>query len=250
MLLEGKGLVKAFGGLVAVNDFNISVRSGEIVGLIGPNGSGKTTVVNLLCGALPLTSGKVLLDGKDITRCPPHQRALMHILRTFQLNSLVWDFTAMENLKVALYAQHQGHMLRQTILGVGQDSDWGNRALDMLEKLGIADLKDRLVTELSYGQQRMLSLVIALVASPRVLLLDEPVAGLRWDAAENLLTVVQEAAANEGIGVLLIEHNMQAIMKCTSRVVAMSFGLRIAEGTAEEVLGNQEVIDAYLGKEE
>jgi branched-chain amino acid transport system ATP-binding protein len=251
MILEGKRLVKAFGGLLAVEDFDIAVRPGEVVGLIGPNGSGKTTVVNLLCGTLGLTKGKVLLDGEDITRCPAHARAQMGIIRTFQLSSLFWNLTVMKNIETAFCSRHQRAMIKETIAGHTSlmGGDWYGKALNVLEKLGIADLKDRLVTELSGGQQRMVGLAVALMADPQILLLDEPVAGLRWDAAENLLQVVKRLASDEQMGILMIEHNMKAIIEYASRVIAMSFGHRVAEGSAEEVLGSQEVIEAYLGQE-
>ena len=144
MLFEGRGLVKNFGGLAAVNDLDIGVRSGEVLGLIGPNGCGKTTVINLLSGTLPLTSGKVLLEGKDITRCSPHTHAQMGIVRTFQLNNLIWDYTVMDNLRSAFYSRHQMTMARETVTrsnsSMAEGGYWSNKALGLLEEFGIAHM--------------------------------------------------------------------------------------------------------------
>ena len=250
MILEGKGLVKAFGGLTAVGGFDITVRSGEVVGLIGPNGAGKSTVVNLLSGTLPLTKGRVFLDGRDITATPVHTRARMGITRTFQLNSVWKQMTVRQSLETAYYCQRTKGLFLRSVLGNGSLADgWSKDAADLLEMLDITSLRDRKLADLTYGHQRMASIAAALMTKPGILLLDEPVAGMNWEESVHLLEAVQRIMTTRQLGVLLIEHNVQAVAKFASRVVAMSFGKRLEEGSAEQVMSAPSVIEAYLGRQ-
>jgi len=248
-MLEIRGLTKYFGGVVAVAGLDITIKQGEIVGLIGPNGAGKTTLFNLITGFLRPTKGKIVFEGEDITGQKPHYLAERGIVRTFQLNSIFPNFSVLQNIVAACYLKPK--------VGLWEDAfhtpssrrkkEYAlSRAKEILKFTGLDTQEDKLAEELSSGWRKTLSVAITLAANPRLLLLDEPVTTLdpeRVAFIMNLVTKMRES----GVTVVVIEHNMKAIMDYCDRIVVMAFGRKIAEGSPEEVRQNRDVIDAYLG---
>ena len=251
MLLEVRGLTKRFGGLVAVNDFDIDVAEGEIVGLIGPNGAGKSTVFNLITGVLKPTAGKVFFDGKDITGKPPDKVAALGIGRTFQLNPLFPDFTVLENVTASFHLHPHSNLLQiffNTKTYRQNEAFIREKAKEILEIVGLSEVANELAKNLPHGHQKMLGVARALATRPRLLLLDEPLAGMNPSEIGRSLDAIRGMRDN-GITVLIVEHNMQVLRLC-DRVVVISFGKKICEGTPAEVRANREVIAAYLGSAE
>lgn len=249
--LRLKKLRKEFGGLVAVNDIDLDIEAGEIRGLIGPNGSGKTTLFNLISGFLPPTSGSVTWRGKNITGLPTYKIVSHGITRTFQLTKLIADMTALENVVIASYLHSElGFMER--IFGAkakGENVDIiEKKALELLQLVGIERVKDELAGALPHGFQRALNIAIALATRPKLLLLDEPATGMNPVETEKLMKTIKSLRDEKGITILLVEHDMKAVMANCDKLTVMSFGVKIAEGSPEEVSRNEEVIEAYLGR--
>jgi branched-chain amino acid transport system ATP-binding protein len=250
-VLELKGLRKEFGGLVAVNDIDLELEEGEIRGLIGPNGSGKTTLFNLISGFLPPTLGNVIWEGKDITGKPAHRIVKEGITRTFQLTRLLQDMTALENVIIGCHL-HVGMGFLEQIFGaatrVEKESGIRERALGLLKLIGIENVKDELAGSLPHGYQRALNIAIALATEPKLLLLDEPTTGMNPVETEKLMQKIKMLRDEKGLTIFLVEHDMKAIMSNCNKISVMSFGVKIAEGSPEEVSNNEEVIEAYLGR--
>jgi branched-chain amino acid transport system ATP-binding protein len=248
MLLEIDGLTKRFGGLKAVSDFDIQVAEGEIVGLIGPNGAGKSTVFNLITGVLPVTSGTVRFQGKDITRKQPHQVAALGIGRTFQLNPLFPEFTVLQNV-TSSFQLHPRSSLVDIFFNTPKyrrnEKFIEDMAHQILDIVGLSDEAGELARNLAHGHQKMLGVARALATKPTLLLLDEPLAGMNPSEIQHSLDAIRGMRDN-GITVLIVEHNMQILSLC-DRVVVISFGQKICEGLPAEVRANQEVISAYFG---
>jgi branched-chain amino acid transport system ATP-binding protein len=248
MLLEISGLTKTFGGLRAVNDFDISVGQGEIVGLIGPNGAGKSTVFNLVTGVLPVTSGTIMFNNKDITRTQPDKVAALGIGRTFQLNPLFHEFTVLENV-TSSFELHPHSSLVGTFFNSRtyrrNEAFIQEKAHEILELVGLSKEAGELAKNLAHGHQKMLGVARALATKPTLLLLDEPLAGMNPSEIQHSLDAIRGMRAN-GITVLIVEHNMQILSLC-DRVVVISFGEKICEGSPGEVRANSEVISAYFG---
>jgi branched-chain amino acid transport system ATP-binding protein len=250
VLLETKGLTKYFGGLAAVSQLDIHVNRGEIVGLIGPNGAGKTTVFNLINGFLRPTSGKVLFDGHDITGKKPHWVAETGIGRTFQLAYLFPDFTVLENVVASFYLYPKSgfwEAMFNTSTYRKKEEYILNQAMEILQFVGLDTVKDELAKNLPHGYQKVLGVARALAIKPRLLLLDEPVAGMTRDEIVFSLGVFDRIRA-QGITILLVEHNMEFMTLC-DRVIVLNFGHKIAEGVPGEVRQNEDVIQAYFGSE-
>ena len=249
--LQLKKLRKEFGGLVAVNDIDLDIEAGEIRGLIGPNGSGKTTLFNLISGFLAPTSGRVTWRGKNITGQPTYKIVSQGITRTFQLTKLIADMTALENLVIACYLHSELGFLER-IFGTkakGEEEDSiEKKALDLLKLVGIERVKDELAGALPHGFQRALNIAIALATEPKLLLLDEPATGMNPVETEKLMKTIKSLRDEKGITILLVEHDMKAVMANCDKITVMSFGQKIAEGSPEEVSRNEEVIEAYLGR--
>ena len=249
--LRLKKLRKEFGGLVAVNDIDLDIEAGEIRGLIGPNGSGKTTLFNLISGFLAPTSGSVTWRGKNITGQPTYKIVSQGITRTFQLTKLITDMTAFENLVIACYLHSELGFLER-IFGAkakGEAEDTvEKKALDLLKLVGIEKVKDELAGALPHGFQRALNIAIALATEPKLLLLDEPATGMNPVETEKLMKIIKSLRDENGITILLVEHDMKAVMANCDKITVMSFGVKIAEGSPEEVSRNEEVIEAYLGR--
>jgi branched-chain amino acid transport system ATP-binding protein len=249
--LQLKKLRKEFGGLVAVNDIDLDIEAGEIRGLIGPNGSGKTTLFNLISGFLPPTGGSVTWRGKNITGQPTHKIVWQGITRTFQLTKLLKDMTTLQNVVIACYL-HSEMGFFERIFGAkskGEAEDIiEKKALDLLKLAGIDNIKDELAGALPHGYQRALNIAMALATKPKLLLLDEPATGMNPVETEKLMRTIKLLRDEKGITIFLVEHDMKAVMANCDKITVMNFGVKIAEGSPEEVSRNEEVIEAYLGR--
>ena len=243
-ILETKNLSKAFGALAAVDDVSLGIEAGTLHSIIGPNGAGKTTLFNLLTGTYPPSSGRILFDGRDITGTPAHRVAHLGLARSFQRTNVFPAFSLLDNVWVAAFAcgpSWKGLLWRSA----DRYPEVRARALAALADVGLADKAERPVREISHGEQRQLELAIALAAAPRVLLLDEPAAGLSPEETKKLVALVR--ALKGRYTIVLIEHKIDIIMSVSDRISVMHFGSLIAEGTPAEIQRNPEVRRAYLG---
>jgi len=243
-LLETKNLSKAFGALTAVDNVSLGIEAGTLHSIIGPNGAGKTTLFNLLTGAYRPSSGRILFDGRDITGTPAHRVAHLGLARSFQRTNVFPAFSLLDNVWVAAFAcapSWRGILWRRA----DRYPEVRARALAALADVGLEDKAGKPVREISHGEQRQLELAIALAAAPRVLLLDEPAAGLSPEETRKLVALVR--ALKGRYTIVLIEHKMDIIMSVSDRISVMHFGSLIAEGTPAEIQRNHEVRRAYLG---
>ncbi|MBU3916952.1 ABC transporter ATP-binding protein [bacterium] len=238
-MLTIAGLTKSFGGLVAVNNVSLGVSKGEIVGLIGPNGAGKTTLMNLLCGIYKPDQGKVIFEDADITGISPHRICRLGISRTYQIPQPFDSMTALAGVCVAVI---NGKKRENMSL-----SDAALEASYYLEFVGLFAKRDTLAKELTLYELRMLELARALATTPKLLLLDEAMAGLNPGEASKALDMVWSAQDQFGVSILWIEHVMKVIMKAAHRLVVLQYGEKIAEGKPEEVMSDERVVEAYLG---
>ncbi|MEW6229014.1 MAG: ABC transporter ATP-binding protein [Bacillota bacterium] len=242
-----------FGGLVAVNDFCLEVRKGELVGLIGPNGAGKTTVFNIVTGQYEPTSGRVIFGGKDITGWRPDLITEAGIARTFQNVRLFTGLTVLDNVLVSQHLRLKSSFLSAAfrLPGYVREEDGSRvKAMELLERVGLADLANEQAGGLPYGQQRRLEIARALATNPRLLLLDEPAAGMNPEETTRLMRFICRIRDEFGLTIFLIEHDMRLVMGICERIRVIDYGLSIAEGTPEEIQSNPRVIAAYLGEEE
>ena len=249
-MLSTTHLTMRFGGLTAVSDFNIRVDDGEIVGLIGPNGAGKTTAFNMITGMYSPTSGEILLNGKNIAGKQPHIITAHGIARTFQNIRLFPKMSVLENILVACWLREKPGLFESILHLPGylaKEKRSRDFALDMLEKVGLKANADDNAVSLPYGKQRRLEIVRALATSPKMLLLDEPAAGMNPQESYELMDFIVKVRDDFKISVLLIEHHMQVVMGICTRLYVLDYGITIAEGTPAEIQKNQKVIDAYLG---
>jgi len=243
-ILETRNLSKAFGALAAVDDVSLAIEAGTLHSIIGPNGAGKTTLFNLLTGTYRPSSGRILFDGRDITGTPAHRVAHLGLARSFQRTNVFPAFSLLDNVWVAAFAcgeSWKGLLWRRA----DRYAEVRARALAALADVGLADKAEQPVRRISHGEQRQLELAIALAAAPRVLLLDEPAAGLSPEETKRLVALVR--ALKGRYTIVLIEHKMDIIMSVSDRISVMHFGRLIAEGTPAEIQRNREVRRAYLG---
>jgi branched-chain amino acid transport system ATP-binding protein len=243
-LLETKSLSKSFGALAAVKDVSLAIEAGSLHSIIGPNGAGKTTLFNLLTGTFPPTSGRILFDQKDITGTPANRIAHLGLARSFQRTNVFPSFSLLENVWVAAFATGRswnGLLYKETM----KYAEVAQRARQALSDVGLEEKSHQLARAISHGEQRQLELAIALAAAPRVLLLDEPAAGLSPEETRNMVALVRTLKGRYTI--VLIEHKIDIIMSVSDRISVMHFGSLIAEGTPEEIQRNPEVRRAYLG---
>lgn len=236
VVLEGRGLTKAFGGLQAVKDLSFALRDGEILGIIGPNGAGKTTLFNLLTGFYRPDAGIVLLKGENVTGLRPHQICKRGLARTFQITQAFANLTVLENVKIGAYSR------------LPSSREATQEALRILDTVGLYERRDELASALSVGHRKNLELAKALATRPELILLDEVVAGLNPKEGDYMIAYIK-GIRDQGITVLLIEHVMKAIMSLCHRIIVIHYGERIAEGVPEEISKHPKVIEAYLGEE-
>jgi branched-chain amino acid transport system ATP-binding protein len=244
-VLETKGLVKQFGGIVATNDVTLSVEKGARHALIGPNGAGKTTIINLLTGVLRPTAGSIALEGKDITNLEPHKRVQLGIARTFQINQLFADLTPLETIGLAVSERME--LGRQWWRLVGSKSVVVEESVDILQRFQLADVLDERTGNLPYGKQRLLEIALAIACRPRVLLLDEPAAGVPEAERRDILEAV--ASLPDDVTVLLIEHDMDIVFSFADRISVLVNGALFVEGPPHEVAADPRVKAVYLGEE-
>ncbi len=249
-LLETQRLTKHFGGVLAIDELDFHIEKGEILGLIGPNGSGKTTFFNVVTGFLKPNGGKIIFDGHDITGRQPHEIAKRGIVRTFQLNLLFNSFTVVDNVCMAFHLHRTKGPLSaffNTKASQREEQALLDKAMQILEFVGMADRKEQLAAELSYGWQKTLTLAIGVAADPALLLLDEPLTGISPSRVEAIADLIK-MANKRGVTVCMIEHNVRLIMDLCHRIVALNFGEKMADGPPEEVAQNKDVVEAYLGR--
>jgi len=245
-LLDVRGLRKHFGGVVATDNLDLSVQAGEIFAVIGPNGAGKTTLIAQLAGSLRSDAGQILFDGQDITHSAPPARAILGLARTFQITSIFPEFTALENVAFAVQA-HDGHSFRFW-RDARSEARLRDPAMAALNRVGIADRAKVTARYLSHGEHRQLEIAMALATEPKMLLLDEPMAGMGPEETNRMVDILQSLKGAQTI--LLVEHDMDAVFALADTISVLVYGRALATGSAEDIRANPEVRIAYLGEDE
>ena len=251
-LLKATKLSKVFGGLKAVSNFEVIIEKGELIGLIGPNGAGKTTAFNLLTGVYEPTTGEIELDGKSLVGLKPYQITQLGLARTFQNIRLFSELSVLDNVKIA-YHFHVKYGILESVLRMGryhkEEAEIEQKAIELLKIFKLDDKKDEIAKNLPYGEQRRLEIARALAAQPKLLLLDEPAAGMNPQETQELMKMIQWIKKEFDLTILLIEHDMSLVMNVCERIYVLEYGSMIAQGVPEEIKNNPRVIEAYLGEE-
>jgi len=245
-LLQVERLAKRFGGIIASDDLTLSVAPGELHAVIGPNGAGKTTLIAQLTGQLPPDSGRIYFAGGDITALPMYRRSMLGLARSFQITSLFLDLSVLDNVALAVQA-HAGHSFRFWT-DARSEPELRTPARAALARVGLSAREDRRAAALSHGEHRQLELAMALAGKPRMLLLDEPMAGLGPEESARMVTTLQ--ALKREFTILLVEHDMEAVFALADRITVLVYGRVIATGAPADIRANQAVRDAYLGEQE
>jgi branched-chain amino acid transport system ATP-binding protein len=245
-LLQIEGLSKRFGGVVASDGINLDVSTGELHAIIGPNGAGKTTLIGQLTGEIPPDSGRIRFDGADITAQPTYRRSALGLARSFQITSLFLDFTALDNVALAVQA-HAGHSF-SFWRGAREEAELHEPARAALARVGLSQRADILVANLSHGEQRQLEIAIALATRPRMLLLDEPTAGMGPEESARMVATLR--GLKRELTILLIEHDMEAVFALADRITVLVYGRAIASGAPDAIRADEEVRKAYLGAQD
>ena len=250
-ILELKDVTKKFGGLTAVDGVNLKVEENQICALIGPNGAGKTTVFNMITGAYQVTSGDVIFNGESICGKKPHQIVEKGIARTFQNIRLFKSATVLENVMTGFHCKTKTgtfNVIFNYRKCMQEEAECREKALEILRFLGLEDVKDLEARNIPYGHQRLLEIGRALATSPKLLLLDEPAAGMNSQEKKELVNTIRKIRDTYHLAVLLVEHDMELVMGISENITVINFGRPIACGTAEEIQNNNDVIEAYLGR--
>lgn len=242
-VIETRGVHKCFGGFTALKNVSVKVPAGKLTSIIGPNGAGKSTYFNLLSGALAPTEGQVFFEGRDVTGLKPHEFARIGIAKSFQITNLFPNFTALENARIALQAHVSRYGLwrrRETLEGLGA------QALQLLELVGLQERANYLARELAHGQQRALEIAVALAARPKLLLMDEPTAGMSPEETKTMMGLIQGLARERTV--VLVEHKMKMVMGISDHIVVLHHGELLAQGTPDDIRNNETVKAVYLGQ--
>ena len=250
-MLEVSGITQIFGGVTALEDVSFSINKSDITGVIGPNGAGKTTLFNIITGIYTQTAGKVILEGRDVSGLPAERLAPLGMVRTFQNIELFGGMTVLENVMVGMHTSSSCGLLACSLKmpwAMKEESRIRAGALRWLEFAGIADLADVVAGNLPFGQGRLLEIARSLAVEPRIILMDEPAAGLNSQETLGLARLIR-SIRDMGITVVLVEHDMELVMDICDRIVVLNLGKKLAEGTPREIQDNHEVIAAYLGDE-
>jgi branched-chain amino acid transport system ATP-binding protein len=251
-MLEVRSITQVFGGVTALDDVSFTISKGDITGVIGPNGAGKTTLFNIITGVYQMTSGTVLFEGKDISGLPTERLAGLGMVRTFQNIELFNSMTVLENVMVGMHSRsHSGIFSCAGNLpwAVREERKIRDQAMHWLEFAGIASLADVVAGNLPFGKGRQLEIARAMAAAPRMLLMDEPAAGLNSRETLELSTLIR-TIRDKGVSVVLVEHDMELVMDICDRIIVLNLGRKLAEGTPREIQENRDVIAAYLGEDD
>jgi len=252
-LLKVENATMQFGGLTAVKDFNLEINEGEIVSLIGPNGAGKTTAFNMITNVYTPTNGKIIFNNTDITGMRQDIITKIGIARTFQNIRLFKDLSVLDNVLIANHVHIKSNVIEATLKLSKyrrEEKEMFEKSIALLEEVGLYDLKDEKATSLPYGKQRKLEIARALATSPKLLLLDEPAAGMNPTETDELTSFVREIKEKFNLSIFMIEHHMNMVMGLSDRIQVFEYGITIAEGTPSEIQNDKKVIDAYLGVSE